>query len=117
MGVMFFFCSSKIPLKVCSFGVILCRLLDLRIVLVGVFSLESVPESVSKFRSLRELLQLSVSAIRLARLLRARLDVEGVVWTLVQECAEDGVGGWLLNWGVPGVEMEPVHFESGQYLV
>lgn len=43
------------------------------------FSLESVLESVSKVRSLSELLQLSVSAMRLARLFLARLEVEEVV--------------------------------------
>lgn len=53
--------------------------LELLTDLVGVFSLESVPESVSKLRSFKELLQLSVSAMRLARLFRARLEWEEVV--------------------------------------
>lgn len=94
IGDIFFFCSRSTPLKLCSFGVSLCLLLDLLTHFVGVFSFESVPESVSKFRSLRELLQLSVSAMRLARLLRARLEVEEVVCALAQECVDDGVPGW-----------------------
>lgn len=112
-GDEFFFCSKSIPLKLWNLGVILCLRVDLRNDLDGVFSLESVPESVSKFRSLRELLQLSVSAIKLARLLRARLDVDEVVCTLVQECVDDGVPGWFCKWGVAGVDAEPGH----EYLV
>lgn len=100
------------PLKLLSF------LLDLRIDFEGVFSFESVPESVSKLRSFKELLQLSVSAMRLARLLRARDEVEEVVCTLLHEWVDEGVPGWLWKWGVAGVEREPEHFPSGQeYLV
>lgn len=117
IGETFFFCSRSMPLKLWNLGVSLFLLLDLLRDFVGVFSLESVPESVSKFRSFRELLQLSVSAMRLARLLRARLEVEEVVWTLAHECVEDGVPGWLFRCGVAGVDTEPEHFDSGQYLV
>lgn len=78
-GEMFFFCSRRIPLKLWNLGVSFRVRLERLTDLVGVFSFESVPESVSKFKSLRELLQLSVSAMRLARLFRARLDVDEVV--------------------------------------
>lgn len=91
----------------------MCLLEDLRTDFDGVFSFESVPESVSKLRSFKELLQLSVSAIRLARLLRARLEVDDVVCTLAQECVEEGVTGWFCRCGVAGVDKEPVHLDSG----
>lgn len=92
-GEAFFVCSINIPLKLCTLGVILFLRVDLRRFLDGVFSLVSVPESVSKLRSFRELLQLSVSAMRLARLLRARLEVDEVVCTLAQEWVDEGVPG------------------------
>lgn len=79
IGDMFLFCSSSIPLKLWNLGVSLRVRLERLTALVGVFSFESVPESVSKLRSLSELLQLSVSAMRLARLFRARLEVDEVV--------------------------------------
>lgn len=89
----FFVCSDRIPLNVAILGVSLAFLNDF-LVLVGVFSLESVLESESKLRSFRELLQLSVSAMRHARLLRARLLAEDVVvWKLPHEWVEDGVLG------------------------
>lgn len=79
IGETFFFCSIKIPLKLWIFGVNFKIRLDRLKNFVGVFSFESVPESVSKFRSFKELLQLSVSAMRLAKLFRARLEVDEVV--------------------------------------
>lgn len=82
-------------MKLWKLGVNFCFLLDLLTDLVGVFSLVSVPESVSKLRSFKELLQLSVSAIRDARLFLALLEVDEVVWTLVQEWVDEGVPGWI----------------------
>lgn len=114
--VAFFFCSNKTPLNVASFMLIFCLRVDLLGPLVGVFSLESVPESVSKFKSLRELLQLSVSAMRLARLLRALLEVEEVVWALAQECVDDGVPRCRCTCGVAGVDSDECR-DSWEYLV
>lgn len=82
-------------MKLWKLGVNFCFLLDLLTDFVGVFSLVSVPESVSKLRSFKELLQLSVSAIRDARLFLALLEVDEVVWTLVQEWVDEGVPGWI----------------------
>lgn len=91
--------------------------MDLRKAFEGVFSFESVPESVSKLRSFKELLQLSVSAMRLARLFRARLEVDEVVCMLAQECVDEGVPGWFWKCGVAGVDKDPVHLSGHEYRV